>query len=64
MNKTEQQYIDKLNQQLNVATGLQQANQSTDKWTQKMYRERMDMINEECCQLCGEVNNQHRGGKF
>lgn len=64
MKNKEQQYIDKLNQQLNVATGLQQANQSTDMWAQKMYRERMDMINEECCQLCADVNNKNRGGKF
>ena len=58
----EQKYIDKLNQQLNVATGLQYANKADDKWARKLYRERLDIINAECCQLCDAVNNRNRNG--
>ena len=62
MKNLEQQYTNKLEQQAVVAIGLKRANQTTDGWTKKMYRERMDKINAECCELCEQVNNCHKNG--
>ena len=60
-NSTEQTYLDSLERQACVSIGLLAANNTTDGWTRKMYRERMDKINAECVQLHDVVNNRHRG---
>ena len=64
MKNLELQYMNKLEQQMVVAVGLRAANRSTDRWLQKMYRERMDKINAECVKLCSAVNDRRTGGRI
>lgn len=59
MKTTEQKYMDKLEQQAVVAIGLLYTDKP-DGWTKKMYRERMDKINAETCELNDAVNNRHK----
>lgn len=62
MNKTEQIYLNKLEQQTRVGAGLLQLNKEANGWTWKHYRERLDSINEECVELDRQINTS--GGRL